>query len=229
MCIIELGEDMHQKEVPNHVAIVLDGNGRWAQRRGLSRSYGHYRGGYNIFTIAKVAKQLGVKTLTIFAFSTENWKRPQEEIDYLMSKPIEIFEDKKDDIDYKIKFIGRRDRIPDGMKQLILDVESRSESFDESFILYVALDYGAHEELLHAIQQHDITDLNSLKQALMIPFDIDLLIRTGGEVRLSNFMLIQSAYAELYFTKTPWPAFKPRSLKKALKVYHKRNRKFGGL
>lgn len=220
---------MHQKEVPNHVAIVLDGNGRWAQRRGLSRSYGHYRGGYNIFTIAKVAKQLGVKTLTIFAFSTENWKRPQEEIDYLMSKPIEIFEDKKDDIDYKIKFIGRRDRIPDGMKQLILDVESRSESFDESFILYVALDYGAHEELLHAIQQHDITDLNSLKQALMIPFDIDLLIRTGGEVRLSNFMLIQSAYAELYFTKTPWPAFKPRSLKKALKVYHKRNRKFGGL
>lgn len=220
---------MHQKEVPNHVAIVLDGNGRWAQRRGLSRSYGHYRGGYNIFTIAKVAKQLGVKTLTIFAFSTENWKRPQEEIDYLMSKPIEIFEDKKDDIDYKIKFIGRRDRIPDGMKQLILDVESRSKAFDESFILYVALDYGAHEELLHAIQHHDITDLNTLKQALMIPFDIDLLIRTGGEVRLSNFMLIQSAYAELYFTKTPWPAFKPRSLKKALKVYHKRNRKFGGL
>jgi undecaprenyl diphosphate synthase len=220
---------MQQKEVPKHVAIVLDGNGRWAQRRGLSRSYGHYRGGYNIFTIAKEAKQLGVNTLTIFAFSTENWKRPQAEIDYLMSKPIEIFEDKKEDIDYKIQFIGRRDRVPEGMKQLIEDVEKRSEAFDESFILYVALDYGAHEELLHAIKHHDIKDLNTLKQSLMIPFDIDLLIRTGGEVRLSNFMLLQIAYAELYFTKTPWPAFKPSALRKALKEYRRRNRKFGGL
>jgi len=220
---------MQHHDIPKHVAIVLDGNGRWAERRGLSRSYGHYRGGHNIFTIAKEAKKLGVNQLTVFAFSTENWKRPQDEIDYLMTKPIEIFEDKKNDIDYQIKFVGRRDRVPDGMKQLIKDVEKRSEAFDESFVLYVALDYGAYEEIIHAIKHHDIKDEATLKASLMIPYDIDLLIRTGGELRLSNFMLLQSAYAELYFTKTPWPAFTVQSLKKAIKNYQKRIRKFGGL
>lgn len=220
---------MQQKDIPKHVAIVLDGNGRWAEKRGLARSYGHYRGGYNIFTIAKEAKKMGVNTLTVFAFSTENWKRPEEEIKYLMTKPIEIFEDKKDDIDYKIKFIGRRDRVPEGMKKLIIDVEKRSEAFDESFVLYVALDYGAHEEVLHAIKHHDISDESSLKSSLMLNHDIDLLIRTGGEVRLSNFLLLQLAYAELIFMKTPWPAFTVKSLKKAFKIYQKRTRKFGGL
>lgn len=215
--------------IPKHVAIILDGNGRWAQRRGLSRSYGHYRGGYNIFTIAKEAKQLGISMLTVFAFSTENWKRPQDEIDYLMTKPIEIFEDKKDEIDYKIQFIGRRDRIPSGMQQLIKDVETRSQSFDDSFILNVALDYGGIEEILHTIKHHEIDSEQTLKTHLMLPHDVDLLIRTGGEVRLSNFLLVQLAYAELLFLKTPWPAFNVKTLRHSLKIYQKRIRKFGGL
>jgi undecaprenyl diphosphate synthase len=220
---------MKLKVIPKHVALVLDGNGRWAQSRGLNRSYGHYRGGYNIFTIAKDAKQLGIQMLTVFAFSTENWKRPQDEIDYLMSKPIEIFEDKKDEIDYKIQFIGRRDRIPEGMKKLIHDVETRSKAYDDTFILYVALDYGGIEEIIQTMNQFDISDETSFKKHLMLPHDVDLLIRTGGELRLSNFLLVQLAYAELYFTKTQWPAFHKKHLVKALKSYQQRQRKFGGL
>ena len=229
MCIIIVGEHMKLKVIPKHVAIVLDGNGRWAQRRGLSRSFGHYRGGHNIFTIASEAKRLGIEILTVFAFSTENWKRPQAEIDYLMTEPIKMFEEKKDEINYKIQFIGRRDRIPEGMKTLIKNVEKRSEAFDSSFILYIALDYGGIEEIIQTFKGKTIDTEDMLKKHLMLPNDVDFLIRTGGEFRLSNFLLVQLAYAELYFTKTPWPGFTVFKLRKALKNYQLRKRKFGAL
>lgn len=215
--------------VPSHVAIILDGNGRWASRKGLPRSQGHYQGGQNLFTITKEIKKLGVKKLTVFAFSTENWKRPKEEVDYLMTKPIEIFQARKEELDHQVKFIGRRDRLPEGMLKLIDEIELRSQQFDDSFILYLAIDYGGLEELLHVAMQHQAKDMASFKAALMQPHDVDLLIRTGGEVRISNFLLAQSAYAEFYFTKTPWPAFSKKELLKSFKVFEKRQRRFGGL
>ena len=215
--------------VPSHVAIILDGNGRWASKRGLPRSQGHYQGGQNLFTITKEIRKLGVQKLTVFAFSTENWKRPKEEVDYLMTKPIEIFETRKEELDHQVKFIGRRDRLPQGMLDLITDIEKRSEQFDDTFVLYVAIDYGGLEELIYVAQNKEVKDIESFKQALMQPHDVDLLIRTGGEIRISNFLLAQSAYAEFYFTKTSWPAFSKKELFKALKVFEKRQRRFGGL
>ena len=215
--------------VPSHVAIILDGNGRWASKRGLPRSQGHYQGGQNLFTITKEIRKLGVQKLTVFAFSTENWKRPKEEVDYLMTKPIEIFETRKEELDHQVKFIGRRDRLPQGMLDLINDIEKRSEQFDDSFVLYVAIDYGGLEELVHVAKNKEVKDIESFKLALMQPHDVDLLIRTGGEIRISNFLLSQSAYAEFYFTKTSWPAFSKKELFKALKVFEKRQRRFGGL
>lgn len=215
--------------VPSHVAIILDGNGRWASKRSLPRSQGHYQGGQNLFTITKEIRKLGVQKLTVFAFSTENWKRPKEEVDYLMTKPIEIFETRKEELDHQVKFIGRRDRLPQGMLDLITDIEKRSEQFDDTFVLYVAIDYGGLEELIYVAQNKEVKDIESFKQALMQPHDVDLLIRTGGEIRISNFLLAQSAYAEFYFTKTSWPAFSKRELFKALKVFEKRQRRFGGL
>lgn len=215
--------------VPSHVAIILDGNGRWASKKRLPRSQGHYQGGQNLFTITKEIRKLGVQKLTVFAFSTENWKRPKEEVDYLMTKPIEIFETRKEELDHQVKFIGRRDRLPQGMLDLIVNIEKRSEQFDDTFVLYVAIDYGGLEELILVAQNKEVTDLETFKQALMQPHDVDLLIRTGGEVRISNFLLAQSAYAEFYFTKTPWPSFSKRELLKAFKVFEKRQRRFGGL
>jgi len=215
--------------VPSHVAIILDGNGRWASKRGLPRSQGHYQGGQNLFTITKEIRKLGVQKLTVFAFSTENWKRPKEEVDYLMTKPIEIFQDRKEELDHKVKFIGRRDRLPQNMLDTMEEIEKRSEAYDDAFILYVALDYGGLEELIHVAKQQDINDVETFKQALMQPNDVDLLIRTGGEIRISNFLLAQSAYAEFYFTKTAWPSFSKRELLKAFKVFEKRQRRYGGL
>jgi undecaprenyl diphosphate synthase len=215
--------------VPSHVAIILDGNGRWASKRGLPRSQGHYQGGQNLFTITKEIRKLGVQKLTVFAFSTENWKRPKEEVDYLMTKPIEIFETRKEELDHQVKFIGRRDRLPQGMLDLIIDLEKRSEQFDDQFVLYVAIDYGGLEELIHVVQNKEVKDIETFKQALMQPHDVDLLIRTGGEIRISNFLLAQSAYAEFYFTKKSWPSFSKKELFKALKVFEKRQRRFGGL
>jgi undecaprenyl diphosphate synthase len=224
-----MGDFMKLSIVPSHVAIILDGNGRWASKKGLPRSQGHYQGGQNLFTITKEIKKLGVKKLTVFAFSTENWKRPKEEVDYLMSKPIEIFETRKEELDHQVKFIGRRDRLPQGMLKLIDDIERRSLQFDDAFILYIAMDYGGLEELLHVAMHNQVKDMTSFKEALMQPHDVDLLIRTGGEFRISNFLLAQSAYAEFYFTKTPWPSFSKKELLKAFKVFEKRQRRFGGL
>lgn len=215
--------------IPKHVAIILDGNGRWAQKRGLSRSQGHYQGGQNVFKIAKIAQTIGVKTLTLFAFSTENWKRPKEEVDYLMHKPIELFEEKENEQDIAVYFIGRRDRIPAETIRIMEKIEKKSQSLSQEFTLNIAVDYGTFDEIDHALKHQMITSYDALKQHLWLANDVDLLIRTSGEQRLSNFLLLQSAYAELYFTKKMWPAFSEKDFKKAIKAFQMRHRRFGGL
>jgi undecaprenyl diphosphate synthase len=215
--------------IPKHIAIILDGNGRWAQKRGLSRSQGHYQGGRNVFKIAKAAQALGVKILTLFAFSTENWKRPQEEVDYLMHQPIKLFNEKEYEQQYAVYFIGRRDRIPAETLQIIEEIETKSRTLSQDFVLNVAVDYGTFDEIDVALKTQNINSFDALKQHLWLSEDVDLLIRTSGEQRLSNFLLLQSAYAELFFTKKMWPAFSEKDLKCAIKTFQSRHRRFGGL
>lgn len=210
----------------------MDGNGRWAKKRGQPRAFGHYMGGRNLFSVARAAKDLGIETLTVYAFSTENWKRPKEEIDYLMQTPVDFYYENKakmDQIDYQIKFIGRRDRIPKQLLEVIEEIEVTTSKHPE-FQLIIALDYGSYHELIDAMNHAEkpYTE-KSITNHLMLQKPVDLLIRTSGEKRLSNFLLWQVSYAELYFTKVHWPSFSKKQLMKAVKDYKKRNRRYGGL
>jgi len=223
---------MNEKMIPAHVAIILDGNGRWAKKYGQPRSFGHYQGGRNLFTIAKAAKNLGIKKLTVYAFSTENWKRPEDEVNYLMTKPIEMFHKNRDrisEIDYKITFVGRRDRFSKELLEVIHIIEEETKAH-QGFELTIAADYGSYDEIVRAanLSEKPIT-IKSIEANLMVKEPIDLLIRTSGEQRLSNFLLWQASYAEFYFAKVHWPAFSEKELKKALKSYQERQRRFGGL
>ncbi|MBU1093276.1 MAG: di-trans,poly-cis-decaprenylcistransferase [Firmicutes bacterium] len=223
---------MNDKKIPTHVAIILDGNGRWAKKYGQPRSFGHYQGGRNLFTVAKAAQKLGIKKLTVYAFSTENWKRPEDEVNYLMTKPIEMFHENRDrikEIDYKITFVGRRDRFSKELLEVIQIIEAETKAH-EGFELTIAADYGSYDEIVKAANQSEkpIT-IESIEKHLMVKQPVDLLIRTSGEQRLSNFLLWQASYAEFYFTKVHWPAFSEKELKKAIKSYQDRNRRFGGL
>ncbi len=223
---------MSDRRVPSHVAIILDGNGRWAKKYGQPRSFGHLQGGKNLFRIAKAAQKLGIKKLTVYAFSTENWKRPQEEVNFLMTKPIEMFHENKErikEIDYQITFAGRRDRLSKELLEVMQTIEEETKH-NQGFELTIAVDYGSYDELLTAINQLEkpVTK-EDIEAHLMIQEPVDLLIRTSGEQRLSNFLLWQVSYAEFYFTKVHWPAFTEKELKKALKNYMKRQRRFGGL
>ena len=218
--------------IPRHVAIILDGNGRWAKHKKKTRSFGHYMGGRNLFKIANIANDFGIEKLSVYAFSTENWKRPQEEVDYLMNFPVEYYNDNKEhisEIKFRITVSGRRDRIPKTFLDVIDDVVEKTKN-NEGLILNICLDYGSYDEILTAINKCDkpITK-EALEANLMVKEPVDLLIRTSGEQRISNFLLWQISYAEFYFAKVHWPAFTKREFEKALKNYQKRNRRFGGL
>jgi undecaprenyl diphosphate synthase len=210
----------------------MDGNGRWAKKRGQPRSVGHYMGGRNLFKIAGYAESLGLKSLTVYAFSTENWKRPEEEIKYLMQAPVDYYYkniEKIKNLTYKMSFIGRRDRIPKTLLDVVNEIEEITKN-NQGFELIIALDYGSYDEIINAVNASDkpLTE-DKLNEKLYLNKKIDLLIRTSGEQRISNFLLWQIAYAELYFTKKHWPAFSEKELDKAIKNYNKRNRRFGGL
>jgi len=223
---------MNEKRIPKHVAIILDGNGRWAKKYGQPRSFGHYQGGRNLFRVAKVAQKMGISKLTVYAFSTENWKRPEDEVNYLMTKPIEMFHENRErfsEIDYKITFAGRRDRFSKELLEVIDIIEAETKA-NVGFELTIAADYGAYDEIVKAanLSEKPIT-IESIAKNLMVKEPVDLLIRTSGEQRLSNFLLWQASYAEFYFTKVHWPAFSEKELKKAIKSYQSRQRRFGGL
>ncbi len=218
--------------IPKHVAIILDGNGRWAKKKRQPRSFGHYMGGRNLFNVANMANAYGIDKLSVYAFSTENWKRPEEEINYLMSFPVEYYHknlDRIDEIKFKIIVSGRKDRLPKDLIEVIDDITQRTKD-NKGLTLNICLDYGSYDELLNAMNACDkpITK-EKLESHLMVKEPVDLLIRTSGEQRLSNFLLWQVSYAELYFTKVYWPAFNRKAFDKALKSFQKRNRRFGGL
>ena len=229
--------------VPNHIAIILDGNGRWAKSKGMPRSYGHVKGCENLEDICEVAKELGVKYLTVYAFSTENWKRSKEEVEGLMKlfrnylkKCIKI--SKKNNM--KVKIIGDPSAFDEDIQQSIRELEEFSKDFDELHF-QIALNYGSRDEITRAVNRMledqkkgiltgEVTEetISSYLDTAGIP-DPDLLIRTSGELRLSNYLLWQLAYIEFYFTDVPWPDFKKQELVKAIEKYNERDRRYGGV
>ena len=228
---------MNDIKIPNHVAIILDGNGRWAKARGEKRTAGHLAGYKNLLKLSKHVLKRGTKYLSVFAFSTENFNRPQEEVDYLMDLFIKGFNKdrgyfKEENI--KVVFSGRRDRLND---QVLKAMDDLTEETKDNTLgtLNICLNYGGRAEITDAVNKiiankEKEVDEETFKKYLYndLP-DIDFMIRTSGEVRISNFMLWQLSYAELYFPECYFPDFNEKEYDKALEEYTKRDRRFGGL
>lgn len=229
--------------VPKHIGVIMDGNGRWAKKRGMPRKFGHREGAKTFRTITRHAKALGVKYITFYAFSTENWKRPKDEVDAIM----ELFEKNLDEVrdfideNIRVRFIGDRSALNPRLQEKMKGVEEDSKNFD-SMTMILAINYGGRDEITHAVRTiaeeisrgelvpQDVTQelIQSRLYTEEIP-DVDLIIRPSGEQRLSNFLIWQSAYAEYYFTNILWPDFKKKDLENAVLAYSERNRRFGGV
>ena len=229
--------------VPNHIAIILDGNGRWAKKRGMPRSFGHVKGCENLEDICEVAKELGVKYLTVYAFSTENWKRSKEEVDGLMKlfrnylkKCIKISQKNN----MRVKVIGDNTAFDSDIQESIEKLEDFSKDFTDLHF-QIALNYGSRDEITRAVNRM-LEDQKAGKLETPVSEDTisgyldtaglpdpDLMIRTSGELRLSNYLLWQLAYSEFYFTDVPWPDFKKEELVKAIEKYNERDRRYGGV
>lgn len=233
-------EQIDNNRIPQHVAIIMDGNGRWAKQRGHERSYGHQVGAETVHLIAEEAARLGVKYLTLYTFSTENWNRPSDEIAALMSLLFDSIEEEtfmKNNISFRI--IGDIEKLPSNVQNR-LNACVGNTSHNTGMSLVLALSYSSRWEITEAARKvaiqvakgelspEEITD-DLLAAHLTTNFmpDPDLLIRTGGEVRLSNYLLWQCAYSELYFCETFWPDFREEELRKAISDYQKRERRFG--
>jgi len=226
-------------EVAASVAIILDGNGRWAKRRKLPVAAGHRAGARNVRRAVEAAIDLGIHDLSVFAFSTENWSRPADEVDALMEIFAETIERELPDLaeqGVRVRFIGRRDRAPEELRRRMAKMEDRTE-LNARMNLWVAFDYGGRAELVEAARrlvdsgvEPDEIDENVFAANLYAPElpDPDLVIRTSGELRVSNFLLWQLAYAELAFVDKLWPDFDRRDLEHALDEYASRRRRFGG-
>ncbi|MEH7108048.1 isoprenyl transferase [Bacillus sp. JJ1764] len=237
-------EEIKKLPVPEHVAIIMDGNGRWAKKRALPRVAGHHEGMKVVRKTTMLANNLGIKTLTLYAFSTENWKRPKNEVDYIMKLPEEFlgtFLPELIENNVQVKMMGYQDQLPGHTRRAIEKAMEQTKDND-GLVLNFALNYGSRAEILDAVKKvlndHNSgilkeTDLNEdvFSSYLMTANfkDPDLLIRTSGEIRLSNFMLWQLAYSEFWFTDVLWPDFSEGHLLEAIDVYQKRQRRFGGI
>nr|WP_072537786.1 isoprenyl transferase [Anaerococcus mediterraneensis] len=231
---------MTDKNIPSHIAIILDGNGRWAKKQNKVRTFGHKEGAENVIRIARSAKKFGVETLSLYAFSTENWKRPASEVGFLMDLLVKFVKDKIEDLmaeDCKLNFLGDISKLPTKTKEACLYALEKTRD-NKSLTINIALNYGGRDELVHSFKEiikkgygaEDITEkLISDNLYTRGQTDPDLLIRPGGELRLSNFLIYQMAYTELYFTDVYWPDFTENDLKKAIDEFARRNRRYGGL
>ncbi len=233
-------EELKKGTIPEHLAIIMDGNGRWAKRKRMPRKAGHKAGVEKLKDVSRWCGELGISVLTVYAFSTENWGRPTDEVSFLMK----LFEttlrkEKKELLKNKTRVcvIGDRTQLPAKLQELIQDIEESSKHCDV-LRLNIALNYGGRREILDAVENlyHAVKDLpaEGITQDYFSRFlytydvpDVDFLIRTGGDMRLSNFLLWQTAYAELYFTSTYWPDFNQDELAKALSEFSRRQRRFG--
>lgn len=235
--------DLINKEtLPQHLAIIMDGNGRWAKQKGMLRVFGHENGTKAVRKTVEACAQLGIKNLTLYAFSTENWNRPKTEVDTLMNllikslkKELKTLQENK----IKLNSIGNLEKLPESARVELLEVINKTKS-NEQMTLTLALSYGSREELVSAVKQisdkvkNNIISPESIDETIInqhlythnLP-DVDLVIRTSGEHRISNFLLWQIAYAEFYFTEVLWPDFREEHLYEAIISYQKRERRFG--
>lgn len=223
------------QKLPTHIAFILDGNGRWANKHGMKRTIGHIKGVETLKNIVKEVKALNIKYMSVYAFSVENFSRPQEEVNFLMEKALTEFsklESRLTELDFNVRVIGERDNL-DARILKVIDKLNSTPFNEEHFTLFIAFNYSSQLEIINASKEMKkrklaFTKENFEKCLYTYPAPpIDLLIRTSHEQRLSNFMLYQASYAELYFPSVFWPAFTKRSLYKALEEYQKRDRKFG--
>ena len=226
--------------VPHHIGVIMDGNGRWAQEHGLPRLEGHRAGTENIRRVLRSCGEHGIKIVTIYAFSTENWFRPSDEVRGLIRILERVLENEVENLHQegvKLRHVGELEGLPDRLRKAVLDAIELTKDNDR-LILNVAFNYGGRAEILRAARRllEDNPDPNEIDEELFGDYlytaglpDPDLIIRTGGEMRLSNFLIWQSAYAEYYSTPTFWPDFDKEELTKALKAYARRERRFGRL
>lgn len=232
---------MKQKEIeplPQHIGILIDGNRRWARERGLSTFRGHLRGIQRVVEIIKYARKKGIKVLTLYGFSTENWKREKKEVDYLMKLFTQFarkYAKEFHKLNIKFRHIGRKDRLPKSLREEIKKAEEITKN-NKEMVLNIALDYGGRDEVVRAIRKiikkkikpEEITEEVLMKHLDTggLP-DLDFIIRTSGEMRLSNFLPLQATYAEFYFPKIYWPDFDKHQFDIALEEFRKRQRRFG--
>lgn len=229
--------------VPTHIGVIMDGNGRWAKKRLMPRKLGHKEGAKTFKKIALAGKSMGVKYMTFYAFSTENWKRPKDEVDAIMK----LFEDYLDDVssfekeNIRLIFIGDRSALSDVLQEKMRHAEEISRDFDLMTVI-LAVNYGGQSEICQSVRtiakkvKNKELGIDEINEELIednlytvgIP-PVDLIIRPSGEMRLSNFLIWQSAYAEYYFTDILWPDFTEKDLKNAIETFSKRNRRFGGI
>ncbi|NMP21819.1 isoprenyl transferase [Sulfobacillus harzensis] len=226
--------------VPRHIAIIMDGNGRWATMRGMDRTIGHRQGVKALKPIVKEAVRLGVEVLTVYAFSTENWRRPSREIDVLMALLVEFLASETPELKdegVRVRTIGDLSRLPEAARQSLAWAEAETAQ-ETRMVLNLALNYGARDEILRAVNRWrketpegtELTEegFSQYLDTQGLP-DPDLLIRSSGEFRVSNFLLWQLAYAEIYISDKLWPDFGPEQLREAIRAYQTRHRRFGGL
>lgn len=223
--------------LPNHIAIIMDGNGRWAKKRGLPRNLGHRQGVQTLIKIARYCSDIGIKNLTVYAFSTENWNRPEQEVNYLLKlidSNLKGIEKKLSKRQIRLKVIGEQNHLSDSLKETFKNIENNSKE-NTGMILNIAFNYGSKDELIHVFQKLQQNQMPFTKDNVdkylytSESKDVDLLIRTSGEMRISNFLLWQIAYSEFYFTDVYWPDFTPKELDKAIEAYNTRDRRFGGI
>lgn len=236
--------DIDVNRLPSHIAIIMDGNGRWANKQGLPRQLGHRKGSDTLLKTIKYANELGIKYLTVFAFSTENWNRPKKEVDYLMNLALKMFDKNQKEFkktNIKTNVIGDLKRLPVSLQEKINEGILRSKDRN-GLIFTVALSYGSREEIVSSAKRlaldvlNEKININDINEEVFSSYlytcnlpDVDLLIRTSGEKRISNFLLWQLSYSELYFTNTYWPDFSKDEFDQALNFYSKCERRFGGL
>ena len=230
------------ENIPNHVAIILDGNGRWAKKKGMPRNYGHIQGAKNVEVICRAAYDMGIKYLTVYAFSTENWNRPQEEVDALMKLLNQYMKNcqktaKKNNM--CVRVIGDKTGLSEEIQRDIAALEDATKDYD-GLHFTIALNYGGRDELVRAVKkiakevQEGTVNPEEIDEKMVtaeldtagLP-EPDLMIRTSYELRISNFLLWQLAYSEFYFTEVPWPDFDEKELRKAVEEYQRRDRRFG--
>lgn len=231
-----VGERPQFEVLPEHIGIIMDGNGRWAKKRGLPRTAGHKQGAETFRTISKECGRLGIKHATFYAFSTENWKRPKEEVDAIMRLFKQYLLEAKEDItaaeNNKLRFIGLKDGIPHDILTLMEEAEEDTKN-NTGCDIALAVNYGGREEIVNAVNKliadgkTEITEEDISQNIYTVP-DCDLIIRPSGEQRLSNFLLWQAAYSEFWYSDVMWPDFSVQDLYKALSDFENRNRRFGG-